>query len=37
MVSHYVKSSAVIIGGSTNKWHEEIKMVWALKERKAET
>jgi hypothetical protein len=33
MVSHYVKPSAVRIGGSTDKWHEEIKIVKALKER----
>jgi len=33
MVSHYTKPSAVSIGGSTNKWHKEIKIVQAQKER----
>jgi hypothetical protein len=36
-VNCHVKPSAASIGGSTNKWHEEVKIVQALKGRKAET
>jgi hypothetical protein len=37
MISHYVKPSAVRIGGSINKWHKDIEIVQALKDRQAET